>query len=101
MKHIVEVDNLLDGVRRPGLLPVPESGVRDEDLLSRIGKDEFIIKFDPANLFIGEDAPIEVWLLDIQQGKELYGVLALERSLLSCDGHLFSLLSLKLFIVNA
>ena len=66
-----------------------------KDLLRGIGKDEFIIKFDPADLLIGEDVPVEVWLLDIQQGKELYGVLALERSLLSCDAHLFSLLRLK------
>jgi hypothetical protein len=69
MKHIVEVDDLLDGVRRPGLLPVPESGIGDKDLFSGIGIDKFIIKFDPANLFVREDVPIEVWLLDIQKGK--------------------------------
>jgi hypothetical protein len=92
MKHIVEVSNLLDGVRRPGLLPVPESGIGDEDLFSRIGENKFIIKCHPANLFVWEDVSIEVWLLDIQEGKWLDGVLTLERSLLSGDGHIFSLI---------
>jgi hypothetical protein len=101
MKHIVKVNNLLDRVRGPGLLPVPEGCIGDEDFFSRIGKDKFIIKFDPANLFVREDVSIEVWLLDIQKGKWLYGMLALERSLLSCNGHIFSLFSLILFIVNA
>jgi hypothetical protein len=90
MKHIIEVNNLLDGVRRPGLLPVPESSIGDEDLFSRIGENKFIIKCDPANLFVREDVSIEVWLLDIQKGKWIYGVLALERSLLPGDGHIFS-----------
>jgi hypothetical protein len=93
MKHIVEVSNLLDGVRRPGLLPVSESGIGDKDLFSRIGENKFIIKCDPANLFVWEDVSIEVWLLDIQKGKWLYRVFALERSPLSGDGHIFSLLS--------
>jgi hypothetical protein len=69
MKHIVEVRNLLDGVRRPGLLPIPESSIGDEDLFSRIGENKFIIKCDPANLFVREDVSIEVWLLDIQKRK--------------------------------
>jgi hypothetical protein len=69
MKHIVKVDNLLDGVRRPGLLPVPESGIGNKDLFGRIGKDKFVIKFDPTNLFVREDVSIEVWLLDIQKRK--------------------------------
>src|SRR3972149_6297921 len=92
MKHIVEVSNLLDGVRRPGLLPIPESSIGDEDLFSRIGENKFIIKCDPANLFVWEDVSIEVWLLGIQKGKRLDGVLALERSLLSRGGPIFSFL---------
>jgi hypothetical protein len=101
MKHVIEVNNLLDGVRRPGLLPVPKSRIGDEDLFSRIGIDKLIVKCDPANLFVREDVSIEVWLLDIQEGIKLYGVFALKRSFPSSDAHSFSLLSCKLLMVNA
>jgi hypothetical protein len=92
MEHIIEVNNLLHGVRGPGLLPVPESRIGDEDLFRRIGIDKLIVKGDPANFFVREDVSIKVWLLDVQKGKELYGVFALERSLPSSDAHGFSFL---------
>jgi hypothetical protein len=92
MKHLVEVYNLLYGIRRPGLLSVPESGIGDEDLFRGIGKDKFIIEFYPANLIIWKDTSIEVRLLDIQEGKLLDSVLALKCSPLPGDGHIFSLL---------
>jgi hypothetical protein len=91
MEHIVEVYNLLYRIGRPGLLPIPKSGIGNEDLFRGIGKDKFVIEFHSANLLIGKNIPIEVWLLDIQEGKLFYGVLALKCSLLS-DGHIFSLL---------
>jgi hypothetical protein len=91
MEHIVEVHNLLYHIGWPGLLSIPKSSVGDEDLFGRIHEDKFVIEFHSANLLIGKDIPIEVWLLDIQEGKLFYGVLALKCSLLS-DGHIFSLL---------
>jgi hypothetical protein len=91
MEHIVEVYNLLYRIGRPGLLPIPESGIGNEDLFRGIGKDKFVIEFYPTNLFVWKDITVEVWLLDIQEGKLFYGVLALKCSLLS-DGHIFSLL---------
>jgi hypothetical protein len=90
MEHIIEVYNLLYRIGRPGLLSVPESGIGNEDLFRGIGKDKFVIEFYPTNLFVWKDVPVEVWLLDIQEGKLLYGVLALKCPLLS-DGHIFSL----------
>jgi hypothetical protein len=101
MKHIVEVNNLLDGVRRSGLLPVSKSRIGDEDLFRRIGIDKLVIKGDPADLFVRKNVSIEVGLLDVQKGKEFYGVFALERSLPSSDAHSFSLFSCKLLMVNA
>ena len=101
MKHVIEVNNLLHRVRRPGLLPVSKSRIGDEDLFRRIGIDKLIVKCDPANLFVREDVSIEVWLLDIQKGKGLHGVFALERSLPSCDAHSLSLFFCKLLTVNA
>jgi hypothetical protein len=95
MEHLIEVYNLFHRIRRPGLLPVPERGIGNEDLFRGIGKDEFIIELHPANLFVWEDTTIEVRLLDIQEGELLYGVLALKCSLLSADGHGFSLLPLS------
>ena len=82
MKHVEEVDDLLHRIRRPGLLPVPEGGIGNKDLFGRIDKDEFVVEFDPANLVVGKDTPVEVGLLDIQKGKGLDG-LALKGSLLS------------------
>src|SRR4030043_2485827 len=92
MKHLKEVHDLLYRIGRPGLLSVPESGIGNKDLFRGIGKDKFIIKFYPANLIIWKDTSIEVWLLDIQEGKLLYGVFTLKCSLLPGDGHIFSLL---------
>jgi hypothetical protein len=91
MKHLIKVYNLLYRVRRPGLLSVPKSGVGDEDLIRGIGKHKFIIEFYLANLIVWEDTSIEIWLLDIQEGKLLDGMLTLKGSLLSGDGHNFSL----------
>jgi hypothetical protein len=91
MEHLIEVYNLLHRIRRPGLLPVPERGIGNEDLFRGIGKDEFVVELYPANLFVWKDTTIEVWLLDIQEGELLYGALTLKRSLLSADGHIFSL----------
>jgi len=92
MKHLEEVNNLLYRIGWPGLLSVPESGIGDEDLVRGIGKDKFIIEFYPAHLIVWKHRPIEVRLLDIQEGKLLYGVLALKCPLLLANGHNFSLL---------
>jgi hypothetical protein len=77
-------------------LSVPESGIGNEDLFRGIGKDKFIVEFHPTNLFVWKDITIEVWLLDIQEGKLFYSVLALKCPLFSDDGHIFSLLSPEL-----
>jgi hypothetical protein len=92
VKHVVEVYNLFYRVRRPGLLSVPKSGVGDEDLIRGIGKHKFIIESYLANLIVWEDTSIEVGLLDIQERKWLYGMLALKCLLLSVDGHICSLI---------
>jgi hypothetical protein len=94
MNHIIEVDDLLNRIGGPGLLPISKGRIGDEDLFGRIDEDKFVIEFYPANLFVWKDVPVEVWLLDIQEGKLLYGVLALKCSLLS-DGHIFSLLMIN------
>jgi hypothetical protein len=90
MEHFVEVYNLFYRIGWPGLLSVPESGIGDEDLFRGIGKDKFIIEFYPTNLIVWKNASIEVRLLDIQEGKLLYGVPTLKCSLLPGDGHIFS-----------
>src|SRR4030042_4402096 len=90
MKHVEEIENLLYRIRRSGLLPVPESGISDEDLFRRIDKDEFVIELHPANLIIWKDASIEVWLLDIQERELFYRGLTLECFFLSGNGHTFS-----------
>jgi len=91
MEHLIEVYNLLYRIRRPGLLPISESGIGDEDLFRGIGKDKFIIEFYPTNLIIGKDTSIKVWLLDIQEGELFDSVFALKCSPLPGDGHIFSL----------
>jgi hypothetical protein len=92
MEHLIEVYNLLYRIRRPGLLSVPKGGIGDEDLFRGIGENKFVIEFYPANLIVWKDTSIEIRLLDIQEWKLLYGVLALKCPLLSGDGHIFSLL---------
>jgi hypothetical protein len=92
MEHFIKVYNLLHSIGWPRLLSVPESRIRDEDLFRRVGKDKFVIEFHQANLIIWKSITIEVWLLDIQEGKLFYAVLALKCPLLSGDGHIFSLL---------
>ena len=72
-------------------MSVPESGIRDENLFRGISKDKFIIEFYPANLIVWEDTPIEIRLLNIQEGKLPYGVLTLKCPLLWGDSHNFSL----------
>jgi hypothetical protein len=69
MEHIEEVNDLLHGVRRSGLLSIPKRGVRDKDLFRGIDKDETVIEFHPGDLLIRENMPIKVWLLHIQEGK--------------------------------
>jgi hypothetical protein len=96
MKHLKEVNDLLYGIRWPGLLSIPEGGIGDEDLFRGIGKDKFIVKFNPANLFVWEDITIEIRLLNIQEGKLFYRMLALKCPLLSGDGHIFTSLSCKI-----
>jgi hypothetical protein len=78
MKHLKEVHDLLHRIRWPRLLSVPESGIGDEDLFRGIGKDKFVIEFYPTNLIIWKDTSIEVRLLDIQEGKLFYSMLALK-----------------------
>jgi hypothetical protein len=90
MEHFIEVYNLLHRIRRPGLLPVPERGIGNEDLFRGIGKDEFVIELHPANLFVRKNIAIEVRLLDIQERELLNGTFALKRSLLCADGHGFT-----------
>jgi hypothetical protein len=72
MEHVVEIHNLLHRIGWPGLLPIPKRGIRDEDLFGRIDENKFIIEFHPANLIVWKDIPVEIRLLDIQQGKLLY-----------------------------
>ena len=91
MKHFKEVNDLLYGIRWPGLLSIPESGIGDEDLFRGIGKDKFIIEFYPTNLIIWKDTSIEVRFLDIQEGKLLDSVFTSKCSPLPGDGHIFSL----------
>jgi hypothetical protein len=91
MKHIEEVYDLLDRIRRSGLLPVPKGGIRDEDLFGGIDKDELIIELHPADLLIRKDMPIKIRFLDIQEGKLPWGGFALECSPFAGNGHLFSL----------
>ena len=74
MEHVEEVDNLLHRVGRPGLLPVPKSGIGNKDLFGRIDEDEFVVELDPADLVVGKDTPVEVGLLDIQEGQGLDGL---------------------------
>jgi hypothetical protein len=90
MEHLIEVHNLLHGIRGSGLLSVAKGGIRDDNLFGRIGEDKFIIKFNPADLIVWENTPVEVWLLDIQEGEWLDRMLALKYSLLPCDGHILS-----------
>jgi hypothetical protein len=92
MKHFIKVYNLFHRIGWPGLLSVSESGIGDEDFFRGIGKNKFIIEFHPTNLIVWKDTPIEIWLLDVQEGKLLNGMLALKCPLLSGDGHIFSLL---------
>jgi hypothetical protein len=92
MEHLVEVHDLLYRIRRPGLLSVPERGIGDEDLFRGIGENKFVIEFHPANLFVRKDIAIEVWLLNIQEGKLLDGMSALKGPLFSGNGHIFSLI---------
>jgi hypothetical protein len=71
-------------------LSIPKSSVGDEDLFWRIDEDKLVIEFHPANLLIGKNIPIEVWLLDIQEGKLFYHRLALKCLLLPANGHILS-----------
>jgi hypothetical protein len=92
MEHFIKVYNLLYRIGWPRLLSVPESRIRDEDFFRGVGKNKFVIKFHLANLIVWKSITIEVWLLDIQEGKLFYAVLALKCFLLSGNGHIFSLL---------
>jgi hypothetical protein len=65
MEHIEEINNLLHGIRRPGLLPIPKSGISDKYLLGGVDKDESVVEFHPAHLLIRENMPIKVRLLNI------------------------------------
>jgi hypothetical protein len=90
MEHIEEINNLLRGIRRSGLLPIPKSGIRDKYLFGGVDKDESVVEFYPAHLLIRENIPIKVRLLDIQEGKLAFDGPALKCPLLSGDGHIFS-----------
>ncbi len=61
----IEIHDLLDGVRGPCLLAVPEGRIGDEDLLRRIDRDDLVVEIDPADLVIGEDILLEIRLLDV------------------------------------
>jgi hypothetical protein len=65
MEHIEKLNDLLYGIRRPGLLSIPKRGIRDKYLFRGVDKDETVIEFYPGDLFIWENMPIKVRFLDI------------------------------------
>ena len=59
VQQIVDAGDLLDRIRRAGLLAVAEGGVRDEHRISRTGNEKRIVEFDAADVAVWEDVAVE------------------------------------------
>ncbi len=65
VQHRVEVNDLLHRERRPRLLPIPEGGVRDPDLLRRIHRHQPMVEGHLRRLVIGKGLPEQSGLGDV------------------------------------
>ena len=63
----IEVDDLLDGVRRPSLLPIPEGRIGNENFFGRLNGNNPMVEVDPADLFIGKDFLLQIRFVHIPQ----------------------------------
>ena len=65
--HFEEIDDLLDRVRRPGLLTVTEGGVGNENVFRGVDRDDLVVEIDPAYLVVWEDLLLEIGLVNVDQ----------------------------------
>ena len=55
MQHLIYVYNLLNRIRRSGLLPIPECGIRYIDFLRHINRHMTVVVSNLGNHIIGEN----------------------------------------------
>jgi hypothetical protein len=64
MEQFIQIDNLVYGKRRTGLLAIAECRVRNPDLIWRIHRDNTMIEGDFGNGCIVKQLPVEIGLSD-------------------------------------
>ena len=64
---VIDRHDLFRGVRCSGLLPVPECGVRDPDLIRHVMGHDPVVKCDLRHLFIPEQIPEDIRRLHIDE----------------------------------
>ena len=67
MQMIIDCHDLLRRIRRPGLLSIPESRIRDPDILRHIVRYCPVIERDLGYLGIRKHIPENIWFLHIIQ----------------------------------
>jgi hypothetical protein len=67
VQQVENIHDLAHGVGRPGLLPIPEGGVREQHLLRGTGHNEFVVEVDTGHFRIGEEVPHQVGLIHLLQ----------------------------------
>ena len=65
--QLIEIPNLLWRKGRHGLLPIPEGGIRNPDLIRHILRHDTVVKPRFGDLVIGENIPEQHRLLHILQ----------------------------------
>jgi hypothetical protein len=65
----IEMEYLLRGIGRTGLLPIPEGGVRNEELGRGVKGHVMAVKAHARHGGIGELIPVEFWYYHFFQGE--------------------------------
>ncbi len=84
MDEVKEINNLLDGIGRTGLLPIPKRRVRNPYFIGHVHRIQTVVKRYLGDFIVRKDVPEEVWFRRIVQLKDVFfwfhGVAAFAKS---------------------